>query len=120
MRRFLFIGEGLTDFKVLKNLFIGFFKDKNLQFNRLIPRDKEPVGWGNVLRYLESIEFKGAFEIADYIVIQIDTDKCEEWKEGLRHIGDNAAAVDEFIGLVIEVLIGKIGSGFLSIYVAIC
>src|SRR5258708_29129719 len=104
MRRFLFIGEGLTDFKVLKNLFIGFFKDKNLQFNPLIPRDKGPVGWGNVLRYLESNEFQEAFENADYIVIQIDTDKCEEWKEGLRHIGNDAAAIDAFVESVIEAL----------------
>ena len=112
MRRFLFIGEGLTDFKVLKNLFVGFFKDKNLSFNRLLPKDKEPVGWGNVLNYLATVEFKGAFDNADYIVIQIDTDKCEDWNEGLHQIGDNTEKLDDFVQEVIAVLIRRIGLDF--------
>jgi hypothetical protein len=112
MRRFLFIGEGLTDFKVLKNLFVGFFKDKNLSFNRLLPKDKEPVGWGNVLNYLSTDEFKGAFDNADYIVIQIDTDRCEDWNEGLHHIGDDTEKSADFVHEVIAALIRRIDLDF--------
>jgi hypothetical protein len=112
MRRFLFIGEGLTDFKVLKNLFVGFFKDKNLSFYRLLPKDKEPVGWGNVLNYLSTDEFKGAFDVADHIVIQIDTDRCEDWNEGLNHIGDDTDKLGDFVQEVIAALIRRIGFDF--------
>ena len=112
MRRILFAGEGLTDYIVLKNLLIGFFKDKNLPISRLLPRDKEPVGWGNVLNYLSTDEFREGVNNTDYIIIQIDTDKCEEWSEGLHHIGDNRDNLDDFVKGVIAVLITRIGQDF--------
>ena len=112
MIRFLIAGEGLTDYIVLKNILIGFFRDKNLPISRLIPKDKEPVGWGNVLRYLATSEFRDGVINTDYIIIQIDTDKCEDWNEGLHHIGDNADKLDDFIREVIAVLVKKIGSDF--------
>lgn len=110
--RFAVAGEGLTDFVVLKNLLIGFFKDKNLPVNRLLPKDKEPVGWGNVLKFLPSKEFQDGVEYSDYTIVQIDTKECEEWNEGLRNIGDNDSMADSFIKDVITVLINKIGQEF--------
>jgi hypothetical protein len=112
MKRFLFAGEGLTDYIVLKNFPIGFFKDKNLSISRLLPKDKEPVGWGNVLNYLSTTEFREGVINTDYIIVQIDTDKCEEWNEGLHHIGDNTENLDNFVKEVINVLIKKIGLAF--------
>lgn len=110
MKRFLFVGEGLTDYIVIKNLLIGFFNDKNLSISRLIPRDKEPVGWGNVLNYLTTSEFQDSLDNTDFIIIQIDTDKCEEWKEGL-YLTENP---DILIKKTIEVLIKKIGLAFFA------
>ena len=107
-----FAGEGLTDYKVIKNLLIGFFNDKNLSVTRLLPRETEPVGWGNLLNYLTTAEFRGGVDYNDYVVIQIDTDKCEDWKEGLIHIGDDDSQIDDFIDKVIAALIKKIGSDF--------
>ncbi len=108
MKRFLFVGEGLTDYIVIKNLLVGFLNDKNLLISRLIPRDKEPVGWGNVLNYLTTSEFQDSLDNTDYVIIQIDTDKCGEWKEGLQ-LTENP---DILIEKVIEVLIKKIGQSF--------
>lgn len=107
--RFLFVGEGLTDFTVIRNILIGFFNDKNLRINRLLPKDKEPVGWGNVLNYLPTSEFKDSFDFADYIVIQIDTDKCDDWNEGIKNIGNDRENVIDFVEAVKEILIKKIG-----------
>jgi len=110
--RFAIVGEGLTDFKVLKNLLIGFFKDKNLPVTRLLPKDKEPVGWGNVLKFLPSFEFQNGVENTDYIIVQIDTNECADWNEELVHVGDKAAEIDGFMDSVIAVLIKRIGEEF--------
>jgi len=112
MKRFQFVGEGLTDYIVLKNILVGFFKDKNLLLNRLLPREKEPVGWGNVLNYLLTDEFRVGVNNTDYIVIQIDTDRCEDWNEGLHHIGDDSEKLDDFVQEVIAALIRRIGLDF--------
>ena len=114
MKRFLFAGEGLTDYIVIKNLLIGFFKDKNLAISRLLPKDKEPVGWGNVLNYLSTDEFREGVNNTDHIVVQIDTDKCEEWNEGLQNIGNNTDNLDDFVQGVIAVLITRIGQDFFT------
>ena len=110
--RFAIAGEGCTDFIVLQNLLIGFFNDKNLSVTRLLPKDKEPVGWGNVLKYLATEEFRIGALYNDYVVVQIDTDKCEEWNAGLQNIGDNISQVESFINAVIDVLKTKIGTEF--------
>jgi hypothetical protein len=120
-----FAGEGLTDFIVIKNLLIGFFNDKNLPITRLLPKQTEPVGWGNLLNYLTTPEFRDGIEYSDYTIIQIDTDKCEEWKEDLKHIGDDDSQVEQFINKVTASLIKRIGNDFYiankhKIFFAIC
>jgi hypothetical protein len=110
--RFAIVGEGLTDFKVLKNLLMGFTKDKNLTVNRLLPKDKEPVGWGNVLQYLSSPEFQTGVKINDFTVVQIDTNECDQWGAGLKHIGDDDSQIDGFINHIISVLAIKIETEF--------
>jgi hypothetical protein len=110
--RFAIVGEGLTDFKVLKNLLIGFFKDKNLPITRLLPVDKEPVGWGNVFQFLTTNEFQKGVGFADYTLIQVDTNECADWNVGLAHIGDDVEAVNEFIDKIAKILIAKMGNEF--------
>lgn len=106
------VSEGKTDHIPLKNILIGFFGDKNLPVTRLLPEADEPVGWGNLLNYLSADKFRAAFEFVDYVLVQIDTDKCEEWKEDLRHIGDDEGKVEGFVTEVKKVLIKKIGTEF--------
>ena len=122
--RFAIVGEGLTDFKVLKNLLIGFFKDKNLPVTRLLPNDNEPVGWGNVLQYLSTAEFQMGVRLNDYVVVQIDTNECEEWAK-VRHLGDNSKDIIAFIGQITAQLIARISHDFYhanqqKIFFAIC
>jgi len=114
--KFQFIGEGLTDYIVIRNILIGFFNDKNLTINRLLPKDMEPVGWGNVLNYLSTLEFQDSFDFADYIIVQIDTDRCEDWNEGIKNIGSEDIAIIEFIEKVKEILVKKIGAEFYTKY----
>lgn len=110
--RFAIAGEGLTDYTVLKNLLIGFFNDKYLPVTRLIPKDKEPGGWGNLLKYISSQYFRDGCDNADYIIIQIDTKECAEWNEGLNNIGDRASEINVFIDQVVTVLVKKTGDEF--------
>jgi len=113
--RFAIVSEGRTDFIVLKNLLFGFFnKSRENHIVNLRPKDKEPFGWGNLLKYLSSQDFREDFkdENIDYVMIQIDTNECADWNEGLKHIGDNAAEINNFIEQITSVLIKKIGDEF--------
>lgn len=110
--RFAIVGEGKTDYKVLKNLLIGFFNDKNLPVTRLLPKDIEPVGWGNVFKYLSTEEFRDGVENNEYTIVQIDTKECSDWEEKLTNIGSDIMKIDDFITSVKNVLIHKIGLDF--------
>jgi hypothetical protein len=91
---------------------IGFFNNRNLPVTRLLPKDKEPVGWGNVLHYLSSEEFRNGVDNTDFVIVQIDTNECADWNEGLKHIGDDASRINGFIDQIIPVLIKNVGAGF--------
>ena len=109
MKRFATISEGITDFRVLKNLLIGYYNDKDLSVSQLKPEGKEPFGWGNLLAYLSSQKFKDALAFDNYLVIQIDTDKCEDWGAKLKNIGDDEHQINNFITDIKNYLIQKIG-----------
>ena len=120
-----FAGEGLTDYKVIKNLLIGFFNDKNLPITKLKPTETEPAGWGNLFDYLTTPEFRGGVDYSDHTIIQIDTDRCEEWKDDLKHIGDDDSQIEQFIDKAKASLIKRIGNEFYlankhKIFFAIC
>ena len=105
--RFLIAGEGLTDFIVLQNLLRGFFNDKNLSATRLLPKDKEPVGWGNLFNYLTTEEFKQAVPFSDYTIVQIDTGTSQEWKKDITSIDSKTTDLIPFIEAIKTVLINK-------------
>lgn len=110
--RFAVVGEGKTDYKILKNLLIGFFNNKNLPVTRLLPKENEPVGWGNVFKYLSTEEFRNGVENNDYIVVQIDTKECADWEERIPNIGSDTTRIDEFVQSVKNTLIERIGLDF--------
>ncbi len=110
--RFLIAGEGLTDFIVLQNLLRGFFNDKNLSATRLLPKDKEPVGWGNLFNYLTAEEFKQAVPFSDYTIVQIDTGTSQEWKKDITSIDSKTTDLIPFIEAIKTVLINKMGFDF--------
>lgn len=115
MPRFAFVGEGVTDRAVINNILIGFFNDKNISLTSLHPENPIiPGGWSNTLTYISTQEFKDNIEeeYFDFVIIQIDTNECEEWGEGLQKKDIDENNIDEFIKSIQCVVIKKIGEEF--------
>lgn len=88
MPSFRLITEGVTDQVTLEILLSIFYRDPNIDVERLQPpldetdRFKQPGygGWGMVFHYLQSVEFKEAFEFGNFFtIIQIDSDVSQEF-----------------------------------------
>jgi len=86
VKTFGIIAEGPTDQIVIQNILVGFFNEPDLTtyINNLQPlKDHTDQmvskgGWFNVLEYCQSQYFLDALEQNDYLIIQIDTDVCEQ------------------------------------------
>ncbi|PIP54235.1 MAG: hypothetical protein COX07_06440 [Bacteroidetes bacterium CG23_combo_of_CG06-09_8_20_14_all_32_9] len=115
--KFAVIGEGQPDHIILKNIIHGFFKNKLIPVNRWLPESDESVGWDRVLKYLATEEFRTRLLNTDFCIVQVDTNECEQWNEGISHIGGNASEVqiDKFIEVIKAVLIKKIGADYSSL-----
>ena len=91
MVTFGFITEGVTDQIVIEYILNGFFDTDDIEIKELQPirdeTDKNRLenygGWTLVFDYCKSTKFKEAFPYCDYIIIQIDTDVCEEVNYGI-------------------------------------
>src|SRR5258705_6133931 len=114
--RFSVVGEGQPDHIIIRIIIHGFFNDKSIVVNRLFPEDKESGGYDRVFKFLATKEFRIGIENCDYIVVQIDTNECQTWNEGITHIGGSASEekIDQFIEVVKKVLIKKIGEDYPS------
>ena len=85
MNTFGIISEGPTDQIIIENILVGYFDDPDLSRNI---RPLQPLndatdkrgfgGWVNVFEYCKSDYFVEALEQNTYLIIQIDTDCCEE------------------------------------------
>jgi len=87
VKTFGIISEGPTDQIIIENILVGYFNDYDLpaRIKYLQPLNdatdddiRKYGGWKNVFEYCQSDYLIDAFEQNDYIVIQIDTDCCEE------------------------------------------
>lgn len=86
MSNFGLIAEGITDQIVIENILSGFFDDPDIVINPIQPlrdeTDKTRIitagGWTLVFEHCKSDKFKEAFSFNDYIIIQIDTDTCDD------------------------------------------
>jgi hypothetical protein len=94
MPTFGIIAEGLTDQYVIENILRGFFggSGDDLVVNYVRPPldatgraegagktgDKPPAGWTLVFKALRDGEHKKALQFNDHVIVQIDTDVCEE------------------------------------------
>lgn len=114
------ICEGITDYIVLENILCGFGIDdediKQLQ-PLLDETDKKQAshsfgGWEQVLLYLQSTDFVEAAENHDYLVIQIDTDICEQKNFGVSPISLAQHNQIEFYALIKQRLINKINERY--------
>jgi|SRR5688572_9483670 len=76
--RVALVAEGPSDHAVLRSFLAAYFRDPDILVRPLQPPPNTPGGWTEVLRYLASPELPAAFADNDYVVVQIDTDVCEE------------------------------------------
>ncbi len=109
------ITEGPTDQVVLRHLLSGYFSDPNIDVRPVQPNtDSSDAaahfgGWKNVLNYCSSPDIVATLEANDHVIIQIDTDVCEEY--GVKRRVDGNDLTDEQIiektKAVITASIGK-------------
>lgn len=122
MKTFGLITEGVTDQAIISNILFGFFKNKDLLISPLQPifdetdksRQYNLGGWGNMINYLRSDQFKQSFQYCDYQIIQIDTDICEDYGISKNEDG-RPLSVNELIIKVEEYLISVIGQFYENI-----
>jgi hypothetical protein len=123
MNTFAGITEGKTDQIIIKNILAGYF-NPDITINWLQPLEDETDanrssnfgGWDLVFKYCESDEFKEAFQLNQYIIIQIDTDVSDEYY-GVPHQDKNGEfSAEKIIELAIDKLKAVIGEEFYSKY----
>jgi len=99
MNEFAIVSEGNTDYNVLKNILLGWFKDQEVEpFLKPYQPDPNAEGedawqqfgnWENVLKYLREKKHQDALEHADFLIIQIDTDQSEHPNFGVSQRENN-------------------------------
>ncbi len=110
MLKFGLISEGITDNVVLENILIGYFdEDISGYINHLQPPPTASGGWSRVLKYCGSVDFKNDFTDNDFMVIQVDTDKCFEKPFDVSHEADG-------VKLSVEQLIEKVKERFEKLF----
>lgn len=120
MPSFALIAEGITDQKVIENILYGFAADAEIDINPLQPlrdetdlnRAANPGNWHKVLDYCSSDRFKDALQFNDFIVVQIDTDVCHDYKVSDRNDEGEELSVEAMIERVRLFLVEQIGSVF--------
>lgn len=122
---FALIAEGESDYEVIRHLLAGFFSDPDITVNQIQPAvdatgrgDKPAGGWFEVLRFCGSDKFAAAFQFNQYVVIQIDTDVCEEsgFDVSRRDAGGAERSVEQMIDATRARLIETIGEEIYAQY----
>jgi hypothetical protein len=118
------VSEGVTELPIIQNVIVGFTGNRDLVVDQLSPlRDETHAikpenlgGWGKVLEFCGSTLFRAAFQQMDVVIVQIDTDVCQDY--GVRRVDDAGKELDP--GVLIEkvkaTLINRMGSEFYADY----
>lgn len=86
MTSFGLVYEGLTDKVVIKNILTGYFNAQKFRLRPLQPELDETdsnrvvgdTGWHPIIEYVGSNAFYESFQFLDFVIVQIDTDVCEQ------------------------------------------
>jgi hypothetical protein len=109
---FATVAEGPTDHAVLQNILLGLFKEHGVESGDISPVQPmldetgkqlpdSPGGWLQVLRWLEQKKYDSALQYNDFVVVQIDTDTCEEVGYDIQKTFNGVARTpEELVGLV--------------------
>ena len=120
MTLFGLIAEGETDHAVLENILLGISgEDISDEITILQPDIDETTkeilqefgGWYNVFQYCLSEDFRDSFQRVQYVVIQIDTDVCENLHFDVKQTDESGKK------LIPEILVEKVKSKFEQIIV---
>jgi hypothetical protein len=115
------ITEGPTDQLVLRTLLARFFADPDIDTRTVQPNvdstDKKDHfgGWKNVLNYCSSPDMAAALEANDYVVIQLDTDVCEEYGV-MKRQGGQDKTTEEIFTATKEKIIESISLGLYNLH----
>ena len=111
MATFGVVGEGETDQTVIENILLGYF-GRDADVNPLQPLPGEPGGWTLVLHWLVAGRAQEALQFNDFLVIQVDTDRCDDvgFDVSRQHPNEGRArTLDELVQAVRERLIQAMG-----------
>jgi len=109
------IGEGVTDRVVIRSILVGYFGEDAFVTGiqppeRAAGAEPPPGGWDLVFKSIAQGDHIEALARNDYVVIQIDTDVCEQKGYDVpRREGGRELSVDELVTRVIEKLKGMMG-----------
>lgn len=124
MTRFAVVSEGVTDFAVLKNILIGWFKDQDMEpaLSQVQP-DPTATGesawgnWENVLRFLRDGRYRDALDYNDWLIVQIDTDQSDHLNFDVPQLENGRPLEpDEIVARVARRLSGIIGPDEMAFY----
>lgn len=117
---FALIAEGPSDHVVLTHFLAAYFQDPDIIANPLQPPSSDiPGGWTEVLRCCSSPRLAAALVDNDFVVIQIDTDVCEEVGFDVPRrdpTSSEALDPDQLAERVTESLIARLPSGVYEKY----
>jgi hypothetical protein len=122
--KFALITEGVSEQKIIKHILNKYFKDKEPIINPIQPKllnDKQETigGWNEVLKYCEREgELKAILIENEYLVIQIDSDQCQQTPFDISHSKqDNTTkSVEELHRGIVEKLRGLIKPEIMETY----
>lgn len=124
---FALVCEGVTDYAVLKNILIGFFREEP-RAPRITQKqpDTDATGeagwqtfgnWENVFRYLREGLYEEALEYNKYLVVQVDTDASEHANFGVpQQEGGTPLSPEAMVERVAEKLREIIGAESIEKY----
>ena len=121
MGDFALVTEGITDHQVLRNVLIGYYKEQRepvITFEFPDPQAKQPIGgWTLVLHYLRAKKFRQAFQVNQFVVVQMDTDVAEDQGfDVAKQNADGPLSLEAFVAAVVERLKQEIGANDWATY----
>jgi len=124
MKKFAIIAEGITDQIIIDDILAGHFKSDDLNINWFQPsRDETDKnksgnygGWSQVFEHCKPEILRKAFQLHEYIIIQIDTDVSDEHYDVPHQDENGEFSPKQLIEKVIEKFKTIIGEEFYNKY----
>jgi hypothetical protein len=112
------ICEGITDQRVLRRMIWTYFGDTNIPVTELEPQIDEtdrnrmvrPGNWWHVLNYCESDELLEALQFRSHLIVQIDSDTCQDYGINNRSASGDELQIEELIEAIRLHIVEKIGN----------